>query len=543
MKQVLKESWTRLVRIWRLILQARLPQAYFPKYSILVVISLLILLSLFYGFQNILFLRPQGLHQWRQCDCLSLTMNYYQDSNRFFEPAMHNLGEDGTGKTANDFPILYYTIAQIWKLFGPHEFIYRLMNILIMFAGLALLMKMTEHFLKDSYWAIIMVLFLFTSPTLVYYTNNFLTNITAFGLVLVAWYFFYSHYQNNSTRSYILFFVFFALAGLLKISSLLSLLALLALIILHHLIHLVKKEGSTPVFRRTNLIGFILVLAMVSSWYIYARFYNGRHNDGYFLIGILPIWDADWNHITRIFNAIKDHLKHAYFHPVMSWSLVFMWFFNILFYKRTNPFLLGLTILTTLGMISFGLLFYQALEQHDYYMINQMILVPLIIIAFLDLLKQRFPYLYHALMIRLLFVVLLIFCMAFTRTHINYRYSPDGWENENRTLYTYGLETIEPYLDSIGVGKEIKVICGTDHSINISLYLMNRKGWTGFNLHDDSLMIASKIEEGARIMMAYEKKGTDLKWMTPFININDKVGQYQNISIFTLGMPDLKQGP
>jgi len=48
---------------------------------------------------RIFFKRPQSIHQWRQCDCLSITMNYFQDNNSFFEPSIHHLANDGTGKT------------------------------------------------------------------------------------------------------------------------------------------------------------------------------------------------------------------------------------------------------------------------------------------------------------------------------------------------------------------------------------------------------------------------------------------------------------
>jgi len=50
---------------------------YFPKYSKWVFLLLLFAISMIYDYQDILFKTPQSLHQWRQCDCLSITMNYY----------------------------------------------------------------------------------------------------------------------------------------------------------------------------------------------------------------------------------------------------------------------------------------------------------------------------------------------------------------------------------------------------------------------------------------------------------------------------------
>ena len=95
---------------------------YFPE---IIFFTIFITLFFIYDFDNISFLRPQSVHQWRQCDCLSQSLNYYQDNNSFWQPQMNYLGKDDTGKTASDFPLLYFSAAKLWKLFGYHEYIYR----------------------------------------------------------------------------------------------------------------------------------------------------------------------------------------------------------------------------------------------------------------------------------------------------------------------------------------------------------------------------------------------------------------------------------
>ena len=84
---------------------------YFPRYSKWIFGLLILVLSIIYNYPYFLFQPPQSLHQWRQCDCLSITMNFYQDDNAFLQPAVHNLGHDGTGKTVSECPIIYYSIA------------------------------------------------------------------------------------------------------------------------------------------------------------------------------------------------------------------------------------------------------------------------------------------------------------------------------------------------------------------------------------------------------------------------------------------------
>jgi hypothetical protein len=74
-------------------------------------------------------MRPSSVHQWRQAACLSLADNYYEGNWNLFEPSMHiQFSDNGTsGKSAGEFPLLYYIVAILWKIFGKHEFIFRLL--------------------------------------------------------------------------------------------------------------------------------------------------------------------------------------------------------------------------------------------------------------------------------------------------------------------------------------------------------------------------------------------------------------------------------
>ena len=108
--------------------------------------------------------RPYSIHQWRQADCLSITMNYYMEGLNFFEPKIHWLADGKDGKTVSDFPIIYYIVAKLWKVFGYHEYIFRLINTLIVFTGLFCLFKFIGNLLSDKFWAYIITFLLFTSP-------------------------------------------------------------------------------------------------------------------------------------------------------------------------------------------------------------------------------------------------------------------------------------------------------------------------------------------------------------------------------------------
>ena len=86
---------------------------------------------------RVLHLRPQPHHLWRQTDCVSLAWNYYDTTVNLFEPAIHNqFADDWTsGKTAGEFPILYWLVGMLWRITGPSEFTFRLIELLLHFAG------------------------------------------------------------------------------------------------------------------------------------------------------------------------------------------------------------------------------------------------------------------------------------------------------------------------------------------------------------------------------------------------------------------------
>jgi hypothetical protein len=506
--------------------------SYFPKYSGWIFILLFIILSGIYNYHHILFYPPQSVHQWRQCDCLSLTMNYYQDNNPFFQPSVHYLGWDGTGKTVSDFPIIYFAVAKLWKIFGQHEFIYRLIVILFFLAGLFALFKTFELILKDSLLAITAGLLLFTSPTLVYYANNFLMDIPAFSLALAGIYFFFRFSKSSDNKHLYLFAAFFALAGLLKISSLLAFMAVLGIFILElfRIEFIPGRKVFQHPWKQFPVLAGVLVVQLV--WFSYAAMYNAKYNGGIFLVGILPVWDLGRAEIIATFNAVYEHIKWDYFRKETQMIFVLMFIFILFFYRKMNKLLLAMVIFTSIGVLVFSVLFFQALNRHDYYTINLFVLIPFIFLGFLLLLKERFNRVYISVFFKILLIAFLVHNIDFARRRIENRYSPASWQNKEYMEKIRPFTEISPYLESIGIHKNDRVLSLSDNSINVSLYLMNQKGWTNYGIESDSVKIREKIGLGAKYLFIYNEKTLDEPGVKPFID--NKIGEYKNIEVFKL---------
>ncbi len=512
-------------------------------------IILLFTISLLYNYPQILKHRPYSIHQWRQADCLSLTLNYYKEGRNFFEPAIHWVGNGKDGKTISEFPIIYYTVAKLWKLFGYHEYIFRLVNILIVFSGLFCLYRLIFDILSDLFWSITITLFLFTSPILVYYTNNFTADAPAFGLALIGCYFIWNGYKKQNKFWYYSSFLFFLLAGLIKISSLLSFIAILCIHIFKVLYY--KKE-KWWFYKWYNILPYFIVLGIIAAWYKYAVYYNEKNLGGIFLTGIFPIWDLDATAIKNNWLSLRKDLMPAYFNKV-ALTVNFI-FFVILhfFYKNTNRLLFFMMDLVFLGMVAYCILFYQAFTVHDYYLTNLLIFLPLPVVTMLEMLKRNNVKLFQLKFLKFIAISALLILIYETSVINRLKYSATddmvknniavgkmdmdywSWYHWDYKNHLKAYETIIPYLRKIGLKRTDRVLCLPDASINISLYLMDQKGFTAYGYSNLSLDQRMKLykKNGVQYLITDTLYFNENQYLKPYIH--SKIGSYDNINVFKL---------
>ncbi len=505
---------------------------YFPKYSLYVLLGLFLILFFVYGFDTILFLRPQGIHQWRQCDCLSFTLNFYHNDGSFFAPVIHYLGRDGDGKTVSDFPLLYYGIGNLWKITGYHEYIYRLVVLLLSFSGLAALTKTVEGILKDSFMGLFVALILFSSTIFVYYSNNFLMNVPSFSLALVGLYFFYRFYDSGKDKFLFVSMAFFLVGGLLKTPGLMSFVAILGIFVLELIFPLkFGKDGKLFSRPKVQIIPFLVVIVLITLWYGYAASYNAKHNSGIFLIGILPVWKLSMAKITRIIHYVNVLWINSYQSEIMQILSVVFFLVVLAFYKKSQKLLTWLMALLGLGFVLYILLFFQVFDNHDYYLINQLVFMLSIFIAFFYLLKQHYSRFFKSWVFRVLLVLLLAYNVNVCAKNIYNRYHVT-WMN-GHLIHTKGLENITPYLRSLGIHRTDPVLVEDDPSFDIALYLMDQKGYTTFGgRFRDSLEIRKAIGSGLKYMIVTDSSFLHRAYLQPFIK--DRIGHWKKFSIYKL---------
>ncbi len=542
----------------------------------IVFLALLGAMSLFYGYQHIFFMRPCSVHQWRQSDCLSITYNYYKEGMHFFSPAVNWCGADSTGKSCtSECPLLYYLMACLWQIFGYHESIYRIVDTLVAFSGLYFLFKLANEILKDGAWSVMVALLLFTSPIFTYYANNFTTDVPALSLALIAWFFFYKFYKEGRNKHFYLWILFCLLAGLTKISALLSFVPIFLIFPIEAMgIYRFKAEGKVFAKPASQLIWLVGLAVIILGWTCYAIGYNNEHFSRIFSTQTYPIWTLsgkDLHYILRVF--YNSQLALFISTPVFL-LMMLLFLCLILVRKQVHKFLFVLCCIVFAGCFIYLLLWFSVLDVHDYYLINLLIFIPVVLITFLHYLKKNQAALFESRPVKIIAAIVFICNIYYCSVQMRLRYYPESWLagsfivdvgtqsywegfNKDYNNHFKALETITPYLRTLGLKRTDRVVSLPDPSINITLYLMDQKGYTGYDIvhawpedmlgqiekkylypfaignGDKRTQMKRFIDSGrVRYLVVNDSALLDSNWIKPFIA--KKLGQYKNVSIFDL---------
>jgi hypothetical protein len=201
------------------------------------------------------------------------------------------------------------------------------------------------------------------------------------------------------------------------------------------------------------------------------------------------------------------------------------------------------------------LIFFQGFTVHDYYLTNLLIILPLILITFLHYLKSNRISLFQSKAFKGLAIaglILLIYnTMVIQRMKYDMRdtfvkhtiilddndkafwkYNQDEYERRYKAL-----SSITPYLRELGIERTDYVLSLPDHSPNISLYLMDQKGRTGYGLFkpDGTDKIDQFIESGIEYLIINDPGFLNTDYIQPYLN--NKIGEYQNVQIYKLSSP------
>ena len=515
----------------------------------LVFLLLLSVFTLFY-YDSVLETPPLGDHIWRQTDCLSLT-HFYGEGTALLEPEMHiQMGDDYTsGKTAGEFPILYYTIGQLYKIFGESYLVYRLFYLFILLVGTFSLYSSLKGILGSNFWATSISLLMYCSPVYIFYGVSFLTDVPAMCFIFVALNFLVMYFKGMKGSYFIWAMLFIALAGLIKVSSLIIFVFLVFVFLIEFLG--IKSLGNKTLFQRKwhEIIGFSIVFAALSLWYAYAHDYNDTHDFKYTFNNIYPLWSAGEEQMQEVYQFFTNFASYIFFSRPLLYLLSFLFLFNLLLYKKLSPLAYLANIIITMGGVFYWILWAPLMGVHDYYYAALLVLLLAILIPFITYLKNHRPKVYTSYITKTLTLFFLaynfIYCLEVTKlktkgsgTFTEYVLNNDDFVS--KLIYTswhtksfwHNYEKLSPQLSSMGVKKDDLIISLPDPSFNASLYLLKRKGWTNFENLNSKEKIQFHIQKSAKYLISTQENFKNSKFLHDLVI--ELMGSYKDLVIYRL---------
>ena len=471
---------------------------------------------------------PQSVHTWRQTNGLSMTQMYYQYDLPFFEPAIQNrISEEGlSGKTAGEFPVIYYVVAKIWKLLGQSEWSFRLVHLAILFAGLFLLFKMLTPVTGSPLRAGFIAMLVFTSPMIIFYGPNFLPDVPSLAFLFIAWYFLHSFVVRRSDGKLWLSALFFFLAIGLKITAGTSFLAIGSWVIGESLF--LPEEKRIFSFRPRHFLPFVVSLLLVAGWYFYVDYYTTLHRGSFSHMGIWPVWKMTSEQFDRILVALDQVWFKEFFWPPLQYVTLAVWLFLLALISRLHPFFRWMVVVMPLGFLVILVLWFQVLEGHDYYLISQVQVLVVVWAIFFAFLKE-WKWLAHP---RTAVALILLFALLANNGRHRHK-ARSGWMNDGYKNHMEALTEIAPKFIEWNIGADDLVISIPDYSINASLYYMNRQGYTDFaSDFSKEETFLRRIEQGAKFLVVNDTTILGRPEVARFAI--HPLGTYRNIRVFDL---------
>jgi len=429
-----------------------------------------------------------------------------------------------TGKSAGEFPILYYVIGMIWKVTGPSEFAYRLVMLLLHAAGTWALFLTAQRILRDPFWACLVSLFFFTVPAIVYFGIGFLTDVPALDLVLIGSLPLLRYLEEGGRRHLIGAFAAFALAMLLKISATMLPMAVLLVLLAGLLFPSAYiLPGNDRARARNAALGILGAMILSGLWVAYTIRYNALHGAEYSYQGTWAIWDLTEEQRDRAWEFGKRILIFQLFDTPAYLMLLGSGVYCAYNIRRMPPVLLLLLCCLFGGVALYILLWFITFDNHDYYFIAPLVLPMVLLVASLWLMARLDPAVFRSGAAKAAFAALFVYHAAYAANNHQMRtrglapldpeellpiYHCSELRHWDLTQYwsLTGLLDIEPLARQVGVQAKDLIITVPDGSVCQALYLSGQRGYNEFGQPLGCAEIADRVARGAKFLYLLDRE-------------------------------------
>ena len=421
-----------------------------------------------------------GMHSWRQADTAAIARNYYEYGYDFFYPQV-DWGGNSLGYIEAEFPVYSYMVALLYKPFGVHEFLGRLLSIIFSLISIYFLYKFVTKLLNKEI-ALWSCFFFAILPPNIFYSRSFQPESALIMSLILGIYFFYQWLETEKTWYFALSAVFISLACLLKIPSFYVFLPIL---------YLAWTKNGKKVFLQWSLWLYgVLVLVPVILWYSHA----------YRLYLMSGLTFGIWEYGTDKWG---------------NWNLVF----SLKFWNRILFQHLAEDYLVWIGFVLLIIGFFIRRKNKQEYLFDVWILALFVYVVIVA--KGNYIHLYYQLPFMIPAVVFLgkVFARYFSwREHKKGR----AWGLAISLLVMIALAAVryqiyvkkentqnsDEYKLAQIVKKKIEdgsLVIAVDFNDPTFFYLSHKKGWHAFPHQLKTSFVSQRKREGARYIVGIHK--------------------------------------
>ncbi|MDF2448304.1 MAG: hypothetical protein K0R26_808 [Bacteroidota bacterium] len=418
----------------------------------------------FLNYYSILFLKPRSFHFIRQTDSLSFISYYLKTGLNFFNIGNLNL-YNGTGKTICEFPILYYLTAIVSKLGIEGFIVLKIFHIIIFFftsySMFCFLIK------KFTFLNSISLTFLtFSSTIILYYAINFIPNFPALCFTFLGLIRFMKYLESDNTNFIKISISYFLIAGLLKITFAIYPIAIFFFLLIRYLN---TKRHDFSIYM---MFFFLFIILLI--WNCFVIYYNNMHHADYYLTGIKPIWKMSNSEIKEVFQFITKYWSYKYYYQTTIHLFLIVTIVSSIFYSKYKVQEIIISLLFICGSICYFVLFFSQFKDHDYYFMEFVPTFFYIFISSFAVVSTGLPKNVNWILTSIVLLITVL-SLNYAKLNIQRRYSTPF---EQVAKISYILEDIESKMDSINVPTNAKILVVPDYTMNGSLFLANRFGYT-----------------------------------------------------------------
>ena len=439
------------------------------------------------GWLDYINMPPFGMHQGAQADRACVAWNFWHESMNFFLPrVMENRAAEGVA--GMEFPIIPYLAALAYSVFGFHDIFYRLIVGLIVGFGMWAAWRILSMHIRSTLSKLALLAIFYLSPTLVFYTWNFLADPVALSLGMIALYHWIKwHYHIDTKRAWWFYLLFISLCGLIKVSFLIVHVAIILLLLTQKLkkplrvkqnndnSYEIIDESSTLALPKYPWYTLLLPIIPIVCWYAYAKKITETTGNTHFLQQINPSNSlTECIEISRYsFNTWIDSLYPTL--PILG--IIMLWVYSMIRFRKSLTLLEELSIWLLLGFGAVFILFQLQFRYHDYYFLSAW---PFVFFAILAL-QQRylngkiFLKGWPALLSLMGLCILPFVHFGQAKKMLTNRFTANDYYCQNVVTEIDDLTRIGTWLKKVNV-KDREVFVAFDPSPNTVLYLLETKG-------------------------------------------------------------------